>query len=105
MAYVTPLIVEVGRNLMDSGIRMGKEEYHEIDQVSTYNLRLRMIADTMTMWEKAARPTIEGCLRSCGVFPIIPLHKLLLTVPDRVTGGASSAGMWLHAPRLRQLAR
>ena len=83
---------------------MGEEEYHEIDQVSTYNLCSRMIAGT-TMWEKAARPTIEGCLRSFGVFPIVPLHKLLLTVPDRVTGGASSAGMWLHAPRLRQLAR
>ncbi len=94
----------MGCGLIDSGVRMGEEEYNKIDQVSTYNLRSRVIAGT-TMWEKAARPRIEGCLRSFYVFPIILLHKLLLTVPDRVTGGASSAGMWLNTLRLRQLAQ
>jgi len=82
---------------------MGEEQYHEIDKVSTDNLRSRTIAGA-TMWEKAVGPTIERSFRSYSLLPHIPLLQLLITAPDGVTGGASSAGMWCHAPRLRQLA-
>jgi len=61
-----------------------------------------MIEGTM-MWEKVDLPTKRRRPRSFDVFPSVPPHKLLLTAPDRVNGGASSAGMWLHMPRLRKL--
>jgi len=83
---------------------MGEEQYNEIDKVSTDNLRSRMIAGA-TMWDEAVGPTIERSFRSYSLLPHVPLLQLLLTASDRVTGGASSAGMWCHAPRLRQLAR
>jgi hypothetical protein len=59
----------------------------------------------MTMWDDAARPTIEGHLGSVGLLPRVSFFKLLLLAPDGVTGGATLAGMWFDAPRLRQLAR
>jgi hypothetical protein len=83
---------------------MGEEQYHDIDKVSTDNLRSRTIAGA-TMWDKAVGPTIERSFRSYSLLPRVPLLQLLLTAPDGVTGGASFAGMWCHAPRLRQLAR
>jgi hypothetical protein len=65
---------------------------------------MRRIAGT-TMWDDAARPTIEGCLGSDRLLPRIPFFKLLLLAPDGVTGQATSVGMRLDAPRLRQLVR
>ena len=97
------LIVEVGCNLVAGIVRMGKEERHKINGISTDNLHSCTIAGT-TMWEEASRPAIEGCLGSFGHLFHIPFFEVLLTVPDEVTGGASSMRMRLTTPRLRKLA-
>ena len=52
----------------------------------------RRIAGT-TVWDNAARPTKEGGPGSDGLLPSVPFFKLLLSAPDGVTGGATSAGM------------
>ena len=83
---------------------MGKKKDHEVDHVHTNNLCMCRIAST-TMWDDAARPTIEGHLRSVGLLPRVSFFKLLLLAPDGVTGGATLAGMQLDAPLLRQLVR
>jgi hypothetical protein len=65
---------------------------------------MRRIAG-MTMWDDAARPTIEGCLGKDGLLPCVPFFELLLSASDGVTRRATLARMWLDAPRLRQLAQ
>jgi hypothetical protein len=102
--YLPPFVVEVCRNLVPCRVSMDKKKDLEVDHVRTDDLRTRRIAGS-TMWDDAARPTIEGCLRSDGLLPRVPFFELLLSAPDGVTGRATLVGMRLDAPRLHQLAR
>ena len=96
-------IISYCHDLVTGCIRMGKKEDHEVDHVRTDNLCPHRIAG-MTMWDDAARPTIEGHLGSIGLLPRVPFLKLLLSAPDKVTREATLVEMRLNAPLLHQLA-
>ena len=100
VVVATAVAAVAAASWLAAGARMGGSEIN--DGGCGCGCSMRRIACT-TMWDNAARPTIEGCLGSNSLLPRVPFFELLLWSGS----GGGKAWQMTHtsAKRIRQTQR